>query len=37
MAGLRALVDAGDAAGLEALFTRARDARDAWLRSREDR
>jgi len=37
LTGLRSLVDAGDAAGLEALFTRARDARDAWLRSREDR
>ena len=35
MQGLRALVEAGDGAGLEALFARARDARNAWLRSLE--
>lgn len=35
MQGLRALVESGDGTGLEALFSRARDARNAWLRSLE--
>lgn len=35
LARLRGLLDRGDAEGLERLFTSARDARDAWLRSME--
>jgi prephenate dehydrogenase len=35
LATVRALVAAGDGAGLERLFAEAREARDAWLRTRE--